>query len=91
MPIKVIDLKRGKEKVSLRGKTLELLKRNSDMAYTLKELYNLFLEEDKKTDNLYKNKTNVLYKLIYNYLREFILHGVVIHKGNYYYYKKEGK
>ena len=41
MPIKVIDLKKGKEKVSLRGKTLDLLKRNSDMAYTLKELYNL--------------------------------------------------
>ena len=91
MPIKVIDLKKGKEKVSLRGKTLDLLKRNSDMAYTLKELYNLFLEEDKRGENFYKNKPSVLYKLIYNYLREFILKGVVIHKGNYYYYKKEGK
>ena len=91
MPIKVIDLKKGKEKVSLRGKTLDLLKRNSDMAYTLKELYNLFLEEDKKNENLYKNKQNVLYKLTYNYLREFILEGIVIHKGNYYYHKKEGK
>ncbi len=90
MPIRVSELEKGKESISLRGKTLGLLKNNSDLAYTLKEISNLFLEQDKKAENVYKNNPKVLYKLVYNYLREFREAGFVIHKGNYYFYNKKG-
>lgn len=83
MPIKLIDLEKGAEKASLRGKTFEFLKNNSDLAYTLKEITSFFSKQNKN----YRSKTT--YKLIYNYLRDFTLKGSVIHKGNYYFYKKE--
>jgi hypothetical protein len=90
VPIRVSELEKGKESISLRGRTLNLLKVNSDLAYTLKELFNLFLDEDKKAGNLYKTNPNVLYKLVYNYLRDFCQSGLAIHKGNYYFYNKKG-
>ena len=88
MPIKVAELKEGKEKNSLRGKLLEFLKKNSDLAYTLKEIYTFFKEE-KTIIGVYESKQDILYKLIYNYLRDFVLQGLVVHKGNYYHFKKE--
>ncbi len=87
MPIKVLELeKEGNSVISIRGKTLNLLKKNQELAYTLKEIYLVFLNDHKD-----KNK-NLLYKLIYNYLHDFTIKGLIIHKGNYYYYnKKYGK
>ena len=90
MPIRVSDLGKGKESSSLRGKTLNLLKNNPDLAYTLKEIYDLFLEHDKKEENFYKTNPKALYKLVYNYLRDFRSAGLVIHQGNYYFYNKKG-
>lgn len=83
MPIKVSELEKGFEKSSLRGKTLEFLKKDPELAYTLKEIHLHFSKEIKHIDS------KVLYKLIYNYLREFSLQKLVIHKGNYYYFNKK--
>ncbi|MEK6937151.1 MAG: hypothetical protein AABW58_03715 [Nanoarchaeota archaeon] len=86
MPIKVADLEKGQESSSIRGKTLQFLKKNPELAYTLKEIHANFSKEINHIDS------KVLYKLIYNYLREFTLKKSVIHKGNYYYFnKKEDK
>ena len=90
MPIKVFELEQGKERNSVRGKILEFLKKNPDLAYTLKEIYTFCINED-KSDNNYKTNPKTLYKLTYNYLRDFAILGLVIHKGNFYYYKKEVK
>ena len=43
----------GKERNSVRGKILEFLKKNPDLAYTLKEIYTFCINED-KSDNNYK-------------------------------------
>ncbi len=90
MPVKVIDLEKGNDKNSLRGKVLELLKKDPSLAYTLREIYSHFMQEN-EINNHYKNKQQILYKLIYNYLREFKLKDVITHKGNYYYYNKRNK
>ena len=91
MPIRVIDLESGNESNTIRNKILLLLKKDPALAYKLKEIYNNLLEEDKKTNNKYKNKPNSLYKLIYNYLLEFKSNKIIIHKGGYYFYNKKGK
>ncbi len=88
MPIKVKDLEKEFIKSSVRGKILEFLKSNSELAFTLKEIHTFFIENDKKSNKAYIENPDVLYKLIYNYLRDFCIHGIVAHKGNYYYYKK---
>ncbi len=85
MPIKVSDLEKGQEKSSLRGKTLEFLKKDADLAFTLKEIHQHFL----KQSSAYTKAPENLYKLIYNYLREFSIQGLVIHKGNYYFFNKK--
>jgi len=53
VPIKVFELEQGKERNSVRGKILEFLKKNPDLAYTLKEIYTFCINED-KSDNNYK-------------------------------------
>ncbi len=73
----------------LMAQLLAFLKKNSEFAYTLKELHNHFLELDKQGDEKYQKNPKVLYHLIYGYLRVFGLKKLIVHKGNYYYYKKE--
>ena len=89
MPIRVIDLEKGSEKTSLRGKLLEFLKTNPELAFSLKEIYEHFLDIDRKGTKIYQNKKPIFYRMIYNYLRDFSLSGFVIHRGNYYYYSKK--
>ena len=74
--------------VFLRGKLLNFLKKNSHLAYTLKELYEIFLDKDAGSEKKYVSQSNVLYHLVYGYLREFKLENKVVKRGNYYYYKK---
>jgi len=73
---------------STRGKLLQFLKKNSHLAYTLRELHEIFLDKDAKLENKYSDSPRVLYHLIYGYLREFRLKNNIVKKGNYYYYKK---
>lgn len=82
MPKEVKELESSQ--IFLRGKLLEFLKKNSKLAYTLNELHQFFLKQEKK----YKSDPKILYHLIYGYLREFKLKDQIIKKGNYYYYKK---
>lgn len=91
MPKKVVDVESMPEEKAyfLRGKILEFLKKNQDLAYTLKEIYNHFLELDRKSGQKYQKDKSILYHLIYGYLREFKLKKLIIHKGNYYYFSKE--
>lgn len=88
MPIKVVDLENGNESNTIRNKILQLLKKDPNLAYKLKEIHNILLEEDKKTNNDYKNKPNGLYKLIYNYLLEFKSKKLISYKGGYYFFNK---
>ncbi|MBI2672322.1 hypothetical protein HYX16_05290 [Candidatus Woesearchaeota archaeon] len=87
MPKRVVELKKEEEVDSLRKRILDFLKKNSDLAYTLKEIHEHFIKIDKKAGSLYENKEKVLYKLIYIYLREFKLQGIISHKGRYYFYE----
>ncbi len=91
MPKKVAEIESLPEEKAyfLRGKVLEFLRKNPDLAYTLKEIFNYFLELDKKSEQRYQKSRHVLYHLIYGYLREFKLKKLVLHKGNYYYYNPE--
>ncbi len=93
MPKKVSELleKPEESKESLRGKLLLFLKNNYELAYTLKELYKIFIDIDKKSNKLYQKNPNILYKLIYRYLWELKLKNLVLHKGNYYFYNKKYK
>jgi len=91
VPITVSELENSQGKSSLRGKILEFLSKNSGLAFKLKEIHIHFLELDKKGENKYKGKEKILYRIIYNYLRDFSFKSFVIHKGDYYYYKKDGE
>ena len=82
MPKEVKELEDSS--IFLRGKLLEFLKKNSKLAYTLKELHEIYLKQEKK----YQKNPKTLYHLIYGYLREFRLSNQIIKKGNYYYFKK---
>ncbi len=86
MPKKVSELE--EPSLFLRGKLLNFLKKNSHLAYTLKELHDIYLKEDFKTEKKYQSDPKVLYHLVYGYLREFKLQNLITKKGNYYYYKK---
>ena len=86
MPKKVSELEDSN--LFLRGKLIEFLKKNSNFAYTLRELHEIFLKEDSKLDCKYKGSPKKLYHLIYGYLRDFKLKNKVIKKGNYYYFKR---
>lgn len=88
MPKRVAELEsRPEERASfLRGKLIEFLKKNSELAYTLNELYEHFLKQDKISTKYQKN-SKILYHLIYGYLREFKQKKLVVHSGNYYYYR----
>ena len=87
MPLPVSKLENSK--LFLRGRLLDFLKRNSKLAYTLKELHEIFLDLDKKSEKKYQQNPKVLYHLIYGYLREFILSNKITKRGNYYYTKNE--
>lgn len=91
MPKKVSEIESLPEEKAyfLRGKILEFLRKNPGLAYTLKEIFNHFLELDRKSDQKYQKNRSILYHLIYGYLREFKLKKLVVHKGNYYYYSQE--
>jgi len=82
MPKEVKDLEDSS--IFLRGQILQFLKKNSKLAYTLKELHEIYLKKEKK----YQKNPKVLYHLIYGYLREFRLKNQINKKGNYYYFKK---
>jgi len=86
MPKEVKDLEDSS--IFLRGQLLQFLKKNSNLAYTLKELHEIYLKEDSKSSKKYKSNPKSLYHLIYGYLREFRMKNQIIKKGNYYYYKK---
>lgn len=90
MPVEVRYLKRGmQDKIFLRGQVLDFLKKNSRYAYTLNELYEFFLKRDIHSERKYISKKNVLYHLIYGYLREFIKNKKVMKEGNFYYYNEK--
>ena len=91
MPIKVEELKKGgvESKLFLRGQILDFLKKNSEYAYTLRELHHYFLKKDKVNWKKYVGKEKVLYHLIYGYLRDFISKKNVIKEGNFYYYNEK--
>ena len=91
MPIRVVDLENGNESNTIRSKILKLLKKDHNLAFKLKEIYSFLLDEDKKTNNNYKNKPNSLYKLTYNYLLEFKSNNLISYKGGYYFYNKKTK
>jgi len=86
MPKEVKDLEESS--IFLRGKLLEFLKKNTKYAYTLKELHQHFLKLDSKSEKKYESQSQVLYHLIYGYLREFRLKNLVTKQGNYYHIKK---
>ena len=85
MPKEVKELENPN--IFLRGQLIQFLTQNKKYAYTLKELYQHFLEQDKKTNKKYQSNSKILYHLVYGYLREFKLHKQIIKKGNYYYKK----
>ena len=89
MPVTVKDLLEGPKEntLFLRSRILEFLKKNSNLAYTLNEIYTHFLELDKKGPKKYKNE-KVLYKLIYGYLNDFVKKEEIVHKGHFYFYKQ---
>jgi len=87
VPKQVIELKKEKEEVPLRKNLLDFLRKNSDLAYTLKELHEHFQKIDTKENKHYGGKEKVLYKLIYTYLREFHLQKILSHKGKHYFYE----
>ena len=89
MPKTVAKLKNEREEVPLRKNLLNFLKKNNNLAYTLRELHEHFSRLDKKESKLYANKEKVLYKLIYTYLREFKLQKLVSHKGRHYFYEEK--
>ncbi len=86
MPKRVSELEESN--LFLRGKLLSFLKKNSHLAYTLKELHGISMKEDSKSEKKYSSRPKALYHLIYGYLREFRLEDKIIKKGNYYYCKK---
>jgi len=91
VPIKVSELEKISGKNSIRSKILEFLRKNSSLAFTLNEIYNHFLDLDKKEHNLYQLKKQIFYRMVYNYLRDFAIKEIIVHKGNYYFYKKNEK
>ena len=93
MPIKVSDLESNNYESfnSLRKKILIYLQKNQDLAFTLKELFEHFLKQDKELPKRYEKSPKVLYNLIYGYLRNYELKGQIIHKGNFYYSNKKSK
>ena len=86
MPKEVKELEDSN--IFLRGKLLFFLKKNSKYAYTLKELHAHFLKIDSSAEKKYQSNPQVLYHLIYGYLREYKLKDIITKKGNYYYFKK---
>lgn len=86
MPKEVKELEEST--IFLRGKLLQFLKKNSHLAYTLKELHQIYLKEDSKSEKKYQSNPKTLYHLIYGYLREFKLKNQITKRGNYYYHKK---
>jgi len=83
MPKEVKDLENSN--IFIRGQLLQFLRKNSKLAYTLKELHQHFINLDKKSEKKYQSDPKVLYHLIYGYLREFRLQNQIIKNGNYYY------
>ena len=93
MPIKVADLETNSIESynSTRKKILLFLEKNHDLAYTLKELLQHFLNNDKELNKKHKANPKVLYNLIYGYLRNYESQGSIVHKGNYYYLNQKFK